>query len=267
MAVLVFSEPVYRWWIINRAANENEDDDTLDSLVASWKWAKPADSVAKAPARLHPFDPNTASLQDLQSLGLSQKLVNRIVNYRLRGGKFRIKSDLRKIYGLDSSTFLKLNAFINLPDSISTSTPTVSLRKTIPLEPFDLNTADTAKLVKLYGIGPRLSKRIIAYRNRLGGFISMDQLNEVYGLDTAAINLLRKRSFISDDFKPRMININVADQKELNSLPYIKFNLAKSITAYRFQHGEFKSVEELKRIALMDTSVFEKIKPYLTVKD
>ena len=95
----------------------------------------------------------------------------------------------------------------------------------------------------------------------------MDQLAEVYGLDSAVINQLKKRTFIRDDFEPRQINVNAADEKELTSIPYIKFHLAKSIAAYRFQHGEFKSIEELKRIALMDDSIFEKIKPYLTVKD
>ncbi len=270
MVVLLFSEPVYRWWFIRHPACEAQGNIKLDSLVSTWQWDKPADTAVLSSSRPFAFDPNTASQEDLSNLGISEILVKRIVNYRTKGGKFRIKSDLSRIYGMDSTSFLRLYPFINLPDKRTLSTitpPPIRSNRAIAAEPFDLNTADTVQLIRIYGIGPKLSMRITAYRDRLGGFISMDQLSEVYGLDSTVINTIKKRSFISADFQPRMININEADQKKLSSLPYIKFNLAKSITAYRFQHGEFKSVDELKGLALMDSSIFKKIKPYLTVKD
>jgi DNA uptake protein ComE-like DNA-binding protein len=266
MAMLVLSAPVYRWWLGSRPVKVLENSKLLDSLVASWKWNKPADSVTRE--SLFTFDPNTASRDDLKSLGFSDRLSHRIMNYRTKGGKFKVKRDLRKLYGMDSILMARLYSYIDLPENVnSTGTkrnPVVSPVRSVR---FDLNLADTAQLIQLYGIGPKLSRRILTYRDRLGGFISQDQLTEVYGLDSVVINQLKKRTFIREDFRPRQINVNSADEKELRSLPYIKHHLAKSIAAYRFQHGDYASIEELGQIALMDASTFQKIKPYLTVKE
>jgi competence protein ComEA len=265
MAAMVLSAPVYRWWLGSRPVEVPENSKLLDSLVASWKWNKPADSITKE--SLFRFDPNTASLDDLKSLGFSERLSRRIMNYRAKGGKFKVKRDLRKLYGMDSILMARLYSHIDLPEKLNTTgikhNPVVSPAR---FARFDLNLADTAQLIQLYGIGPKLSLRILTYRDRLGGFISQDQLREVYGLDSVAINQLKNKTFIREDFRPRQINVNSADEKELRSLPYIKIHLAKSIAAYRFQHGAFASIEELEQIALMDASTFQKIKPYLTVK-
>jgi DNA uptake protein ComE-like DNA-binding protein len=268
MAVLVFSTPVYRWWLASLPVEEPGNKKLLDSLIATWKWDKPGDSVSKKKPPLFSFDPNTASLDDLKNLGFSDRLSRRIVNYRSRGGKFKVRRDLRKLYGMDSLLMTRLYPYINLPEKItSAGTNRSPVAASLRSARFDLNLADTAQLIQIYGIGPALSRRIIKYRDRLGGFISEDQLTEVYGLDTVVIHELKKRTFIRDDFKPRQINVNLADEKELHSLPYIKLHLAKSIAAYRFQHGDFASLAELKQIALMEESLFQKIKPYLTVKD
>ena len=270
MAIIVSSTPLYRWWSLPSAAGNARNNKMLDSLVATWKWEKSGDSLSQIPPPLFVFNPNKASLEDLTNLGFSKNLSNRIIKYRAKGGKFKIKHDLDKIYGMDSSLYLRLVPFIDLPEKITSSaskTAIVRLAKKIPLERFDLNLADTSQLIKIDGIGPKLSLRITAYRNRLGGFVSLDQLREVYGLDSAVIHHLINQAFIQEDFRPRQLNINTADEKKLSSLPYLKFALAKSIAVYRFQHGEFSSVEGLKKIALMDETTFQKIKPYITVKD
>ena len=269
MATLSFSAPTYRWWLVNHSADQIADNAKLDSLVASWKWENPDNQPVKTRPSLFNFNPNTSKLEDLKKLGLSERLSQRIIHYRANGGKFKIKHDLSKIYGMDSSTFAELYPFINLPEKIDSRAPLLraTLPKHIPPEKFDINTADTSQLIKINGIGSKLSLRITAYRNRLGGFVSMDQLHEVYGLDSAVIHRLIKQSFIRDDFRPRQININTSDEKQLSSLPYIRFALAKSITVYRFQHGEFNSVVALRKIVQIDEPAFQKIKPYITVKD
>ncbi len=268
VAVLVLSAPVYRWWSGRRPVELQENSKLLDSLVASWKWDKPAGHVSKELPPLSSFDPNTASLSDLKRLGFSDALSRRILNYRTKGGKFKVRRDLRKLYGMDSLLMTRLYPYIDLPEKIiSAPTKRFPVATSVLSTRFDLNLADTAQLIQLYGIGPRLSMRIIRYRDRLGGFISHEQLPEVYGLDSAVVSQLKKRTFIRDDFKPRQINVNAADEKEFRSLPYIPLHLAKSIAAYRFQHGDFATLEELRQIALMDESLFQKIKPYLTVKE
>lgn len=107
--------------------------------------------------------------------------------------------------------------------------------------------------------------RIIKYRDRLGGFISTDQLTEVYGLDTAVIHELKKKSFVTENFEPKTIKINTATEKELAAHPYVKYPMAKAIAAYRFQHGSFQSIDDLTKIAIIDLPTFKKIKPYLSL--
>ncbi len=217
--------------------------------------------------KLFSFVPNQVTKDKLIELGFPGTLANRIVHYQLKGGKFKARKDLLKIYGMDSALYRKLYPFIELPETTVPKSATISIapKEKPTLVSFDLNNADTAQLIKIYGIGPKLSRRIVAYREKLGGFISFDQLREVYGLDSTVVHELFKRSTIAENFKPQLIDINSATERELGNHPYIKFKLAKAITAYRFQHGPFQSVDALKKIALIDEPTFQKIKTYLSV--
>lgn len=269
MVIILASAPLYQWWISSQPVDSSTDARKLDSLVAHWEWSQPYSSSKKT-TQLLAFDPNTASKQTLLELGMNENLAARIVNYRSKGGVFRVKKDLAKIYGMDSALFLTLSAYIDLPEkTIPRQKESVASLKTksTSFERFDLNLADTSQLIKIYGVGPKLSLRIINYRDKLGGFITMQQLQEVYGLDSMVIRSLEKRFFIAEGFGPRKININQSDQKVIASHPYIKFALAKAIATYRFQHGEFRQIEDLKSIVSLDESTFQKIKPYLTVKE
>ena len=189
------------------------------------------------------------------------------MSYRSKGGKFVVKNDLLKIYGIDSSIYHKLYAFIDLPKKIKKENRVESFipKEERKIEPFDLNKADTTELKKIYGIGSKLSRRIVTYREKLGGFITTRQLKEVYGLDSVVVNDLTRESFIDTNFHPYQININKATEKDLSTHPYIKYKLAKAIIVYRFQHGSFQSIDELKKMALMDESKFQQIKPYLSI--
>lgn len=265
----LFITPSYRWWKANQKRDFTKENQELDSLLEHWKWEEKKDSVNEIEIQLFTFNPNTATKEDLTNLGFPQNLVNRIDNYRSKKGRFVIKSDLIKIYGMDSSLYARLYPFIDLPIEKSTKAfQSISNEKkplTASKEKFDLNLADTVQLIRIYGIGSKLSQRIIKYRNSLGGFISMNQLQEVYGLDTAVVAELNKKTFVSLDFKPNQLDINSATEKELATHPYISNKLAKAIAAYRFQHGNFTSLEDLTKIALVDEAFYTKIKPYLTL--
>src|SRR6478736_5708739 len=102
--IAIFSEPVYRAWFTSQPVNYSNDQEMLDSLIAAWEWNK-KDSVTDKTIHFFRFDPNSASMQQFDSLGLSERQAKSIVNYRTKGGKFRIKSDLKKIYGIDSVWF------------------------------------------------------------------------------------------------------------------------------------------------------------------
>ena len=129
----------------------------------------------------------------------------------------------------------------------------------------ELNSADTLEFDKLKGIGFSYAKRIIKYRELLGGFVRKEQLMEVYGFDQERHNALSSVVFV-DDSKVKKININADVFEGLKRHPYIKYNLANLILNYRKQHGNYKSVEDIKQLNLMNDELLSKISPYLTVE-
>ncbi|MBX2897666.1 MAG: helix-hairpin-helix domain-containing protein [Cyclobacteriaceae bacterium] len=266
----VFIIPAYQQWQSKQPTDFSSHHRKLDSLLAQWPQQTDSVIVSKKITRFT-FNPNTASLSDFDSLGFPEVLAQRIQNYRAKNGKFKIKSDLLRIYGMDTTFYNSLEAFIQLPErtepnnSYQKTQPTVLEIKEPLRERFDLNTADSAQLIKIYGIGAKLSTRIINYRNKLGGFISIDQLKEVYGLDSAVINRIQAKYNINPNYQPRKLMLNQASEKELSNHPYISYALAKAITTYRFQHGNFNSLEDVKKIALVDEALFNKIVPYLSL--
>ena len=132
------------------------------------------------------------------------------------------------------------------------------------VEPMDLNQVDSTWLMKIYGIGPVLSKRIIKYRNLLGGFYSLDQLQEVYHLPEEVIETLKSHVFIDLRNMPvEKIGLNTMEFMQIASHPYISFNLARAIVSYRKQHGPFTTPEDLKKIHLMDDSTYLRVLPYI----
>lgn len=215
------------------------------------------------------FDPNTADLEELLSLGLTQEIGNRIVKYRESGGVFRRKEDLRKIYGLSDENFRKLSPYVviyeiaeDLSGSINVSSDE---KETLVREPviFDINKVDSSELVIINGIGNVIASRIVRFRNQLGGFVRIEQLKEVYGLEPYAFENLMKQSYIDRAFTPRKISVNSISPDSMARHPYINFNEARVISAYREQHGNFQGIEDLNKILVLDKSWLERVSPYL----
>jgi competence protein ComEA len=271
IAVIIFTQPVYHRFFNSRKTDFKKDKHTLDSLVAQWEHQQkdlPAISKGKSTERkAFPFDPNKATQKELLTLGFNAQLVNRIIHYREKGGVFKIKSHLLKIYGMDSTLYTALYPSILLPEKIEKqhSDRTILEKKVFTFAKFNLNQADTSVLKKINGIGPVLALRIVKYREHLGGFVKPEQIQEVYGLDSIVVNRLLSASFL-DQNPPTQLNINTASEKELDIHPYINKAIAKALVTYRFQHGRFNSVEEIRNIVLIEKNVAEKLLPYLRIE-
>jgi competence protein ComEA len=131
--------------------------------------------------------------------------------------------------------------------------------------PIDLNTADSAQLTTVYGIGPVFAGRIIKYRKRVGVFINKEQLRDVYGFND------EKYTGISPQVKVnpaqvQKININTATFDELKHLPYLTYKQMNAIEQYRIQHGDYTGAGDLKEIVILNDNIINKIKPYLSFK-
>lgn len=217
----------------------------------------------KGGAALFTFNPNTVSVNQLVQLGLSVKQANAILHYRQKGGRFNVRSDFAKIYGLTEAQKTQLLPFVDLPEK-ATALPTDSTKKRIQY-PIDLNQADSATLVALYRIGPAMASRIITYRTKLGGFVSLNQLTEIYGFDEDILyDLEGKISVNAQD--ATVYDINSVQLEQLKSHPYFKYKLSNAIVQYRNQHGPYKELADLKKIVIVNDSIYANITRYLFVK-
>lgn len=222
------------------------------------------------------FNPNTASDIEFQKLGLSSKQIKNIRNYLEKAGSFRFKEDFGKLYTIGDSLFEILQPYIDLPDKESyyASQKASSFNnqelskqeiqknhKTL----LELNNADSLQLIAIKGIGPTFASRIIKYRNRLGGFQSVEQLMEIYGMKEEQYDLIKSQVKVNPTVIIK-ININTCTAQELKNHPYINnWNLANALVNYRKKHGLFKSVEEIKKCDLVNDELYLKIAPYLTL--
>ncbi len=211
-------------------------------------------------------DPNSDSAEKLVEAGFPEKMANRIVNYRSKGGQFRKREDLKKIYGFSDELYDKVKATIVIPERNKLE-ESIEVYAAVDLEEnfsFDLNTATSEELQKVRGIGEVLSKRILKYRELLGGYQDITQLNEVYGLKPEVISEISKHCSIITPHN--QISLNKTDSiKVLASHPYIDYGLAKIIINYREVHGDFGDISELKNIKVLDDSLYHKIAPYLSL--
>jgi len=221
--------------------------------------------------QLFDFDPNTLSTGGWKKLGIREKTISTIQNYLKKGGHFSEAEDLKKIYGVRPDDYLRLKPYIRIT-STKTESPANKQsefkKETFATKPrlvvVDINTADTAAFIALPGIGSKLALRIVNFRDKLGGFYSVDQIAETYGLPDSAF--LKIKPFLKFETSiVKKFNINTATKEEMKSHPYLKWNLANAIVEYRNQHGAFSSLEDLKKISLITTDIFDKVKFYLAL--
>jgi competence protein ComEA len=212
------------------------------------------------------FDPNDISAEQAISLGFSKKTAAVLINFRNKGGKFKLKEDLKKVYGVSTELYSELEPYIIIKSALYHHENTTNNNSRLLLsdiKKINLNAADSAQLVELKGIGPILGKRILRYRNSLGGFHSVNQLAEVFGVSDTLLLQLKTKIEI-DTSAVKRININTASLDEIKQHPYFKFIIAQSIVNYRKQHGPFRNEEQLKQIGSISDALLQKIKPYIS---
>lgn len=258
-----------------------EDQEVLDSMVAAMESRFKEDSettpVLSAESRERKikfqyffFNPNQLPLDSLLLLGIPVPLARRIENYRQKGGIFRKEEDLLKIYGFPDSLYYSLEPYISLSSPFfqkEQAKPAASETKgnseAKAAKSFNINKADSLQFQRIKGIGPVLSSRLVRFRDKLGGFVHLNQLYEVYGLDTAVVQKLTAVAFIEKGFVPNQIRLNLVSQEQLDAHPYISPGLARLILAYRTEHGPLQGISDLSKIHTLEPEIVEKIAPYI----
>lgn len=227
--------------------------------------------------QLFAFDPNTATESELLRLGLPQWTVRSILNYRSKGGIFRKKEDLGKIYTIKEEDYARLEPWIVLgsttaftgsqqPVPYSGSNNGNRASKFAAKSPLDINRATLEEWQHLPGIGEKRAAQIVRFRESLGGFLTVEQLGEMYGMPDSVFQKIRPMCMLTAT-EIRKINLNTASESDLDKHPYISAKQAKLIVAYREQHGAYASVDDLTKIAAFsDKKWLEKVRPYLEAR-
>ena len=216
------------------------------------------------------FDPNTLEAAGWQKLGIKDKTIASMQKYLSKGGRFKEPDDLRKVWGLRNDEKERLIPYVRITAVAQvtylnnyTSYEKKPFEKKV-IAPVDINAGDSAAFDALPGIGGGYSRRIINFRNRLGGFYKVEQIAETFGLPDSVFQKIKPLLKISGN-DVKKLNVNTAKEEELKAHPYIRWQLAKVITEYKKQHGDFKTLQDLKKIMTIDEETYNKISPYLII--
>lgn len=244
------------------------------------------------------FDPNEADSTQLLRLGLAPYQVRSIYRYRAKGGRFSTKDDFRRVYRLTNEQWEHLHHLIRIDkkyqlvsvvesrdprlaprrnpslkgesssDTISPMVDTIVSsipKRTYPEklscdETLDINTADSALLCRVPGIGPYYSRQIIRYRRRLGGFVSTEQLLQIENFPADALAWME----VVDSTSHQKLFINRLSTRKLMKHPYMGYYRASEISNYRRIHGPIKDASVLRTLPHFSEEDVARLLPYLS---
>lgn len=238
---------------------------------ASMKDATVGDGKATI-ARLFLFDPNTLSAEGWQQLGIRERTALTILRYRSKGGRFRRAEDLRKIWGLATADADRLIPYVRIPDGEHPKTSTANAEwsggKWSLQAPVRINAATVEDWQALPGIGEVLANRIVRYRDKLGGFTSVEQVGKTYGISDSVFQRIQPLLRLDAGGQPANtgLDLNIASAAQLSAHTGIPEAIARAIVVYRKQYGPFRTVTDLKKIVVLSDSLFQLIEPMVHVK-
>jgi len=276
LILLLLLPQIYSLFIKEEKYDYSEFDKEVKAFLASAKDVVPEQkfngkkySDRKSNPHYFKFNPNNLSETSWLQLGLSERQIKVIKNFEMKGGRFFRKEDLQKIYSISAKEYEHLEPYIDIPVTIKSSFkkkfdsgryPASLKSKPVIV---DINMADSAAIEGLKGIGAAFAKRIVKYRDRLGGFAAKEQLLEVYGMDTIRYRDFEQQILI-DQSAILKTAINKAGFAELRRYPYLSNKQINAILQYKRQHGNYASAEDLKKVLILSDDVIVKILPYLS---
>lgn len=249
------SNPAMTKWL----ALQNE----LDSL----KQNQPETSY-----KMYPFNPNFITDFKGYKLGMTIEQIDRLLTYRKQNKYVNSIAEFQKITGVSDSLLNVISPYFKFPDWVNknesvTKSEWIDYSKKKPAAKekeivLDINSASKEDLMNVYGIGDALSDRILKQKEILGDFVSMEQMNDVWGLQPEVVEKLQTRFKIIKTPNPKKININQATIKELGQFPYFRYPISKNIVAYRSMNGDLK-IEDLTKIKAFPVDKIKIIALYL----
>ncbi len=202
---------------------------------------------------IYPFNPNFITDFKGYQLGMSVAEIDRLLAYRKQNKYVNSVSEFQAVTKVSDSLLKAISPYFKFPVWVTNKKNTQSafekntFVKPIKIAVLDINKATKEDLMKVYGIGDKISDRILEQKLRLGSFVSMEQMDDIWGLSPEVIQKLKASFAIQSSVTLNKININNASVKELANFPFFRYPLAKDIVVYRTMNGDIK-IEDLSKI-------------------
>lgn len=251
LLVMIFTQAIYFFWSSNTTPQKDKEDHqwlALQSHVDSLKQVK-----EEFKPTIYPFNPNFISDVKGYRLGMSVEELDRLFAFRKQNKYVNSAKEFQSVTGVSDSLLAVISPYFKFPDWVNQPQKEyVKFENKIsdvkPKTKIDINLATQEDLIKVYGIGPALSERILKQREVLGGFASMEQLAFVWGLNPDVIENVNKSFAVVSTSGIKKIKINDLSIKELSKFPYFNYAIAKEIVTYRSMKGDIQNIEDLTKI-------------------
>ena len=253
----------------DKSTPEKQNWLSLQSNIDSLKSEKPQSTY-----KIYPFNPNFITDFKGHKLGMSVEQIDRLLAFRKQGKFANSPEEFQKVTGISDSLLNAISPYFKFPDWVNKKNSNQNgsngwvdyskdkyEKKEKKIVVLDINSATKEDLMKVYGIGEAISDRILKQKEVFGQFVSMEQMNDVWGLSPEVIEKLNQ-SFKVVNPKPKKININNASIKELGQFPYFKYPISKNIVTYRSMNGDLK-IEDLTNIKAFPVDKIKIIALYL----
>ena len=226
--------------------------------------------VATKKDTIYPFNPNFITDYKGYKLGLTVAEIDRLNQFRNQNKYVNSPEDFQKVTKVSDEVLNKISPYFKFPDWVTNKSNSTSekfhkflSKEKVAIIQKDINIATREDLIAVYGIGEKLADKILSEKEKLGGFVSMEQFQFIWGISPEAIDDLQKRFFVKNTFGIKKIAINDLPMKELAKFPYFNYALAKEIVVYRTMNNGIKDIADLTKIKGMPNEKIKIIALYL----
>lgn len=264
------------YWFVDFSEEDTFDTSSLEivSMQKELDSLRLVEMENRKPKK-YPFNPNFITDYKGYTLGMTNEEIDRLLQYRKEDKWINSASDFKRVTGVSDSLLAELSPYFKFPDWVTNPKPKNNFKdyksekgfseKTFS-QKIDLNKATEEQLQQVSGIGEALSKRIVAYREKLGGFSDDIQLHSVYGLDASVVQRTLNLFTVKTPKHISKINVNIASASDISTIPGISFEMAKKIWEYRRLREKINSIQELEKIEGMTERKLQLIQLYLSVE-
>lgn len=276
LLILIGMMQLYYYWSNNQSTSNDVDLSKEDK-----KWLLQQNGIdslkevtQEYAAKIYPFNPNFISDYKGYKLGMTVEQIDKLHNLRKQNKYVNSNAEFQKLTGVSNDWMKKYAIYFKFPEWVTNKSANKFQsnfenkfqkyeKKETKIVVQDINTANQVELEKVYMIGEKLALKIIAEREKFGGFADMEQISFIWGISLEAIADLNKRFQIKSTGNLKKIKINELPIKELQQFPYFNYYIAKNIVTYRSMNGEIKNIEDLTNVKQFPVEKLKIIAVYL----